>query len=490
MEHRRILLDGAVVEVTRDGDDLVAPDGRRVAADAAAHLPPVSPTKILCCHLNHVSRVREFQISLPPAPTWFHKPVSALNSHGGAVVRPANCRYLNYEGEIAIVIGRTTRNVSLAQAADHIAGYTIANDFGLHDFRDTDAGSMLRVKGADTMCPVGPGLVTGWDSGRQVDAHAGQRRRAPVRLHRRDGLADGLPRRRPGEAHHARPGRPHPHRHARRVAAGRARRRRHRRGRGARRADQPRRRLPHPGLGRGRRAAHRHRGGPARRPWAATGSTAGSAGRCPPTATSCRARASPRGTPREPRRRRRGLGLDRPLHRRRASLVAHHLRGPLAPRLVPQAGRRRARRSGRGRGRGRRGGRRVPGLGRARPRGAPRAPAPPRRPHRRATSRASPRSSASTWGCSRRACACASSTAPRATSAPTPTWPRPTGAARWDSNGTHNEVQRMPAGPTVGHHAVERALHALDLEVRAGAGRGQHRRAQARRVVAARRARS
>jgi 2-keto-4-pentenoate hydratase/2-oxohepta-3-ene-1,7-dioic acid hydratase in catechol pathway len=163
VEHRRILLDGAVVEVTRDGDHLVAGDGRRVAADDAAHLPPVTPTKILCCHLNHVSRVREFQISLPPAPTWFHKPVSALNSHGGAVVRPANCRYLNYEGEIAIVIGRTTRNVTLAQAADHIAGYTIANDFGLHDFRDTDAGSMLRVKGADTMCPVGPGLVTDWD---------------------------------------------------------------------------------------------------------------------------------------------------------------------------------------------------------------------------------------------------------------------------------------------------------------------------------------
>ena len=45
----------------------------------------------------------------------------------------------------------------------HIAGYTVANDYGLHDFRDTDAGSMLRVKGSDTLCPVGPALVTGWD---------------------------------------------------------------------------------------------------------------------------------------------------------------------------------------------------------------------------------------------------------------------------------------------------------------------------------------
>jgi 5-oxopent-3-ene-1,2,5-tricarboxylate decarboxylase/2-hydroxyhepta-2,4-diene-1,7-dioate isomerase len=79
------------------------------------------------------------------------------------VVRPERCRWLNYEGEIAIVIGRTCRNVSPAQAGDYIAGYAIANDYGLHDFRDTDAGSMLRVKGSDTLCPLGPGLVDDWD---------------------------------------------------------------------------------------------------------------------------------------------------------------------------------------------------------------------------------------------------------------------------------------------------------------------------------------
>ena len=78
-------------------------------------------------------------------------------------MRPERCRWLNYEGEIAIVIGRPCRNVSPAEAGDYIAGYTIANDYGLHDFRDTDAGSMLRVKGSDTLCPVGPGLVEGWD---------------------------------------------------------------------------------------------------------------------------------------------------------------------------------------------------------------------------------------------------------------------------------------------------------------------------------------
>ena len=163
METRRILLDGVATEVARDGEELVAADGRRVATDAAVHLAPCEPTKIVCVHLNYESRVKEFLATLPPAPTYFHKPVSALNAHGGEVVRPPRCRYLNYEGEIAIVIGRTCRNVAPDDAGAFIAGYTVANDYGLHDFRDTDAGSMLRVKGSDTLCPLGPGLVDDWD---------------------------------------------------------------------------------------------------------------------------------------------------------------------------------------------------------------------------------------------------------------------------------------------------------------------------------------
>lgn len=162
-ERRRILLDGAVLEVLREGDELVAGDGRRVSAEQACHLPPTVPSKIIAVHLNHVSRVREFGVALPAAPTYFHKPTTSLNSHQGAVVRPRGCKWLNYEGEIAIVIGRTCRNIAPVDAAGYIAGYTLANDFGLHDFRDTDAGSMLRVKGADTLCPLGPGLVSGWD---------------------------------------------------------------------------------------------------------------------------------------------------------------------------------------------------------------------------------------------------------------------------------------------------------------------------------------
>lgn len=160
---RRILLDGEPTEVTLTDGMLVTADGRSVDPDEADHLPPVVPTKIICVHLNHRSRVEEFMTTLPPAPTYFHKPTTSLNAHRHPVVRPKRSLYLNYEGEVAIVIGKPTYDICVADAPEYIAGYTIANDFGLHDFRDTDAGSMLRVKGADTLCPVGPGLVTDWD---------------------------------------------------------------------------------------------------------------------------------------------------------------------------------------------------------------------------------------------------------------------------------------------------------------------------------------
>ncbi len=162
-ETRRILLDGNPTEVVVADDELVAADGRRVAAAEATHLAPSQPSKIICVHLNYKSRVDEFMTKLPAAPTYFHKPVSSLVGHGASVVRPDGCEWLNYEGEIAIIIGRTCRNVSPDEVGDYIEGYSVANDYGLHDFRDTDAGSMLRVKGSDTLCPVGPGLVRDWD---------------------------------------------------------------------------------------------------------------------------------------------------------------------------------------------------------------------------------------------------------------------------------------------------------------------------------------
>jgi 5-oxopent-3-ene-1,2,5-tricarboxylate decarboxylase / 2-hydroxyhepta-2,4-diene-1,7-dioate isomerase len=162
-EIRRILHEGTPKWVTPDGDSLMLGDGRRVREADATYLAPCEPSKILCIHLNYESRRIEFQAPPLTTPTYFQKPNTALNSHRGVLCRPANCQYLNYEGEIAAVIGRPMRNVAPDDVWEHLAGFAPANDVGAQDFRDTDAGSMLRVKGQDGFCPIGPGLVRGVD---------------------------------------------------------------------------------------------------------------------------------------------------------------------------------------------------------------------------------------------------------------------------------------------------------------------------------------
>jgi 5-oxopent-3-ene-1,2,5-tricarboxylate decarboxylase/2-hydroxyhepta-2,4-diene-1,7-dioate isomerase len=100
---------------------------------------------------------------LPQTPSYFIKPPSSLSAHLEPVVRPRGCRYLNYEGEIAVVVGRRCRGVSIDDALGCVRGYTVANDWGVHDFRHADRGSMLRVKGQDGFCPLGPALVDAAD---------------------------------------------------------------------------------------------------------------------------------------------------------------------------------------------------------------------------------------------------------------------------------------------------------------------------------------
>ncbi len=163
IERRRILVEGVAYWVTPDGDELVLGDGRRVEEATAAYLAPVDPTKIICVHLNYESRRLEFQQPELITPTYFQKPLTTLNAHRGAVCRPAGCNYLNYEGELAAIVGTPMRNVAPDDVWDHLAGFAPSNDMGLHDFRDTDAGSMLRVKGQDGFCPIGPGIVSGVD---------------------------------------------------------------------------------------------------------------------------------------------------------------------------------------------------------------------------------------------------------------------------------------------------------------------------------------
>ena len=164
MKQVRIEHAGTPVEGVLDGETVHA-GGRSIpVADVERWLSPVVPGKIIATHLTYRSRAEEYRMArLPETPSYFMKPPSSLSGHRETVVRPPGCRFLNYEGEVAVVIGRRCRGVTVDAALDYVAGYTVANDWGVHDFRHADRGSMLRVKGQDGFCPLGPALVDAAD---------------------------------------------------------------------------------------------------------------------------------------------------------------------------------------------------------------------------------------------------------------------------------------------------------------------------------------
>jgi 5-oxopent-3-ene-1,2,5-tricarboxylate decarboxylase / 2-hydroxyhepta-2,4-diene-1,7-dioate isomerase len=164
MKHVRIEQDGRAVEGTLDGEVIRAGDFELQAGAVQRWLSPVTPSKILATHLTYRSRAEEYQMArMPSEPSYFMKPPSSLSAHLATVARPLGCRFLNYEGEVAVVIGRSCHRVTVEEALDYVGGYTVANDWGVHDFRHADRGSMLRVKGQDGFCPLGPVMVDAGD---------------------------------------------------------------------------------------------------------------------------------------------------------------------------------------------------------------------------------------------------------------------------------------------------------------------------------------
>ena len=154
-----MLVEGSPRWGRLDGASVVL-DGDGTLPEAEAHyLAPVEPTKIIATHLTYRSRVEEYGARTPPEPSYFMKPPTTLNGHRGQLRRPRGAQFLNYEGEVAVVVGTRMHGVPQSDVLSHVAGYACANDVGLHDFRHADRGSMLRVKGQDGFCPIGPELV-------------------------------------------------------------------------------------------------------------------------------------------------------------------------------------------------------------------------------------------------------------------------------------------------------------------------------------------
>jgi 5-oxopent-3-ene-1,2,5-tricarboxylate decarboxylase/2-hydroxyhepta-2,4-diene-1,7-dioate isomerase len=155
----RVEIAGAPAWGRCEGDEIVLDSGERIEEATATYLAPAEPTKIIAVHLTYRSRIEEYAAKTPAEPSYFMKPPTTLNGHRGVLRKPAGARFLNYEGEVAVVVGRRMKGVRVEDALDYVAGFCCANDVGLHDFRHADRGSMLRVKGQDGFLPLGPELV-------------------------------------------------------------------------------------------------------------------------------------------------------------------------------------------------------------------------------------------------------------------------------------------------------------------------------------------
>jgi 2-keto-4-pentenoate hydratase/2-oxohepta-3-ene-1,7-dioic acid hydratase in catechol pathway len=127
------------------------PDGIRL-------LPPCSPSKIVCVGRNYADHAKELGNEIPKEPLIFLKPPSSLIAHGDSIVYPAISERLDYEGEIALIIGKRGRHIQPADALSYIEGYTCLNDVTARDLQKKD-GQWTRGKGFDTFCAVGPWMV-------------------------------------------------------------------------------------------------------------------------------------------------------------------------------------------------------------------------------------------------------------------------------------------------------------------------------------------
>jgi 2-keto-4-pentenoate hydratase/2-oxohepta-3-ene-1,7-dioic acid hydratase in catechol pathway len=124
----------------------------------------LKPTKIVAVGLNYRDHAAEMKLPLPSEPLLFLKPPSAVIYNNEAIVYPDQTKELHYEAELAVVIKDRAKNISEEDAAEHILGFTCANDVTARDLQRLD-GQWARAKSFDTFCPLGPEIVSGLSPG-------------------------------------------------------------------------------------------------------------------------------------------------------------------------------------------------------------------------------------------------------------------------------------------------------------------------------------
>lgn len=128
--------------------------------DKVQWLLPVQPGKVMALALNFAEHADEFGLKRPSQPALFWKPNTSLLPHKGTVIYPQGAKFMHFECELAVIIGRNARRVKAKDAMDYIGGYTIANDLVVRDYVSNTFRPPIRGKGWDTFGPLGPYYVT------------------------------------------------------------------------------------------------------------------------------------------------------------------------------------------------------------------------------------------------------------------------------------------------------------------------------------------
>jgi 2-keto-4-pentenoate hydratase/2-oxohepta-3-ene-1,7-dioic acid hydratase in catechol pathway len=153
---------GKVREIAGEPFDRVEVTGVVRRLEEVRFLAPVVPGKIVAVGLNYKDHAREMGKTIPEEPLLFLKAPSALNDPGGKIVYTPQSQRVDYEAELAVVIGRKAKNVTSKAAASHILGYTCINDVTARDLQAKDV-QFTRAKGFDTFAPLGPWIETDLD---------------------------------------------------------------------------------------------------------------------------------------------------------------------------------------------------------------------------------------------------------------------------------------------------------------------------------------
>jgi len=149
--------DGAPRDGILEGTDVIA-GGSRIALGSVKLLAPCAPTKIVCVGRNYADHAKELGSTPPAEPLLFFKPPSAVIGHGDDIIYPRQSRRVDFEGELAAVIGRRCRDISPEKARDFVRGFTVFNDVTARDLQRTD-DQWARAKGFDTFASIGPCIV-------------------------------------------------------------------------------------------------------------------------------------------------------------------------------------------------------------------------------------------------------------------------------------------------------------------------------------------